>query len=148
MEHLAAADRPFLIGVRHHSPSLAAAIPALLDAARPGVLLVELPADLAEWLPWLAHDDTRAPVALAGSGPHGLGFYPFADFSPELAAIRWAFRSGVPVVAADLPLGHRGWAAEPDAEPDDQPLAAAGAAAHRPGPGLHSLLTRRLTGRP
>lgn len=144
VENLAAADRPFLIGVRHHSPSLAAAIPALLDAARPGVLLVELPADLAEWLPWLAHEDTHAPVALAGSGPHGLGFYPFADFSPELAAIRWAFRSGVPVVACDLPLGHRGWAAEPAAE---APFADSDAA-EPTGPGLHGLLTRRLTGRP
>ncbi|GAA4948173.1 DUF5682 family protein [Yinghuangia aomiensis] len=147
-ERLAAADRPFLIGVRHHSPSLAAAIPALLDAARPGVLLVELPADLAEWLPWLAHEDTRAPVALAGSGPHGLGFYPFADFSPELAAIRWAFRSGVPVVAADLPLGHRGWTAEPDTAPAPLADTDADTAADRTGPGLHGLLTRRLTGRP
>ncbi|MCK1813382.1 DUF5682 family protein, partial [Streptomyces sp. XM4011] len=54
-----------LIGVRHHAPSLAAALPALLDAAGPEVLYVELPADLQDWLPWLAHPETRAPVALA-----------------------------------------------------------------------------------
>jgi hypothetical protein len=35
---------PGLIGVRHHSPALAAAMPRLLAAARPEVLLVELPA--------------------------------------------------------------------------------------------------------
>ncbi|UGQ14645.1 DUF5682 family protein [Yinghuangia sp. ASG 101] len=138
VEHLAAADRPHLIGVRHHAPSLAAAIPGLLDAARPDVLLVELPADLQDWIPWLAHEETRAPVALAGSGAHGLGFYPFADFSPELAAVRWASRHQVPVVACDLPLTHRGWAAAP---PDTAPPT------RRPGPGLHDLLGRTLSGR-
>ncbi|WP_031033707.1 vWA domain-containing protein [Streptomyces sp. NRRL F-5650] len=103
---------PFLIGVRHHAPSLAAAVPALLDGAAPDVLLVELPAEMQEWLPWLGHPETRAPVALAaacaeeGAGP---AFYPFADFSPELAAVRWAFRQGVPVVACDLPLADRSW---------------------------------------
>ncbi|MFD7098725.1 DUF5682 family protein, partial [Streptomyces xanthophaeus] len=35
--------------------------------------------------------------------------YPFADFSPELAAIRWARRSGAAVVCCDLPLGSPGW---------------------------------------
>ncbi|MBA2539664.1 MAG: VWA domain-containing protein, partial [Deltaproteobacteria bacterium] len=37
-----------------------------------------------------------------------LGFYPFADFSPELVAIRWAREHGVPVVAIDLPSAERG----------------------------------------
>ncbi|MFD5314220.1 DUF5682 family protein, partial [Streptomyces ardesiacus] len=109
---LTAASAPFLIGVRHHAPSLAAAVPALLDGAAPDVLLVELPAEMQEWLPWLGHAETRAPVALAaacaeeGAGP---AFYPFADFSPELAAVRWACRQGVPVVACDLPLADRAW---------------------------------------
>ncbi|WP_314411789.1 vWA domain-containing protein [Streptomyces sp. DSM 40484] len=105
---------PCLIGVRHHAPSLAAAVPALLDAAEPDVLLVELPDEMQEWLPWLAHEETRAPVALAaaprdGGGGRGPAFYPFADFSPELAAVRWAARHDVPVVACDLPLADRAW---------------------------------------
>ncbi|MEV5799799.1 DUF5682 family protein [Streptomyces collinus] len=104
---------PYLIGVRHHAPSLAAAVPALLDAAKPDVLLVELPAELQDWLPWLAHEETRAPVALAAAPADGAGgpaFYPFADFSPELVAVRWAARHDVPVVACDLPLADRAWA--------------------------------------
>ncbi|MYW30514.1 DUF5682 family protein, partial [Streptomyces sp. SID2119] len=109
---------PFLIGVRHHAPSLAAAVPALLDAAAPDVLLVELPAEFQPWLGWLAHEETRAPVALAAvpadgpgaGGGQGPAFYPFADFSPELAALRWAARNGVPAVACDLPLADRAWA--------------------------------------
>ncbi|MFF7982500.1 DUF5682 family protein [Streptomyces sp. NPDC007901] len=128
---------PYLIGVRHHAPSLAAAVPELLDTAAPDVLLVELPAELQEWLPWLADEETRAPVALAAApsdGSSGPAFYPFADFSPELAAVRWAARSGVPVVACDLPLADRGWRE--------------GEAAAR-GPGhLSTALRSRLTGRP
>ncbi|WP_181007271.1 DUF5682 family protein, partial [Streptomyces sp. SM1] len=98
---------PYLVGVRHHAPSLAAALPALLDEAEPEVLLVELPAEMQQWLPWLGHEETRAPVALAAVPAGGTGggpaFYPFADFSPELAAVRWAARHDVPVVACDLP---------------------------------------------
>ncbi|WP_443042256.1 vWA domain-containing protein [Streptomyces sp. B21-105] len=105
---------PCLIGVRHHAPSLAAAVPALLDEARPEVVLVELPAEMQEWLGWLGHEETRAPVALAaapgdGRGGAGPAFYPFADFSPELAAVRWAARHGVPLIACDLPLADRAW---------------------------------------
>ncbi|GCD93932.1 vWA domain-containing protein [Embleya hyalina] len=137
---LAASRRPHLIGVRHHAPSLAAAVPALLDEARPDVLLVELPHEAAPWLEWLAHEDTRAPIALAGTGPHGLGFYPFADFSPELAALRWAARNGVPAIPCDLPLGHPGWdrAAGPVADAGDTDTGAGG---------LHAALRDRLTGR-
>ncbi|MGW0980997.1 DUF5682 family protein [Streptomyces xiamenensis] len=106
-----------LVGVRHHAPSLATALPALLDAAEPDVLHVELPADLQDWLPWLADPRTHAPVALAAVPPHhgdaagitGPAFYPFADFSPELVALRWAARRGVPAVAADLPLSDPAW---------------------------------------
>ncbi|MGW2424815.1 DUF5682 family protein [Streptomyces sp. NPDC001709] len=123
---------PYLIGVRHHAPSLAAAVPALLDAAEPDVLLVELPAEMQDWLPWLAHEETSAPVALAAAPEGGAGgpaFYPFADFSPELAAVRWAARHGVPVIACDLPLADRAWAGEagPEGEAEArEPAAKAG----------------------
>ncbi|MFE6286610.1 DUF5682 family protein [Streptomyces sp. NPDC057877] len=134
------ASAPHLIGVRHHAPSLAAAMPALLEQARPDVLLVELPAEMQPWLPWLGHEETRAPVALAaapndGSGS-GLAFYPFADFSPELAAVRWATRHAVPVVACDLPLADGAWRAGRRAT-----------AAPTDGPGLATALRARLTGR-
>ncbi|MER6959409.1 DUF5682 family protein [Streptomyces sp. NPDC000618] len=132
---------PYLIGVRHHAPSLAAAMPALLDEAKPDVLLVELPAELQEWLPWLGHEATRAPVALAaapadGRGGGGPAFYPFADFSPELAAVRWAARHGVPVIACDLPLADRAWGEGREGSAQGESL------------GLTGALRARLTGRP
>lgn len=137
---------PYLIGVRHHAPSLAAVMPELLDAARPEVLLVELPADLQEWLPWLAHADTLAPVALAavpaagGGDGRGPAFYPFADFSPELAALRWAARHGVPVVACDLPLSDPAW--------HERRTPGGRGSSDGEGPGLRDALNARLTGRP
>ncbi|MEV6848219.1 DUF5682 family protein [Actinoplanes sp. NPDC051411] len=106
VERLASDDRVQLIGVRHHSPTLAAAVPALLDAFAPATLLVELPPEMQPWWRWLADPATVAPVALAAASPEGsLAFYPFADFSPELAALRWALRRDVPVICCDLPLG-------------------------------------------
>ncbi|MFI2317237.1 vWA domain-containing protein [Streptomyces sp. CB00072] len=147
---------PFLIGVRHHAPSLAAALPALLDAAAPDVLLVELPAEFQPWLGWLAHEETEAPVALAAvpadgpgsgsAGERGPAFYPFADFSPELVALRWAARNGVPAVACDLPLADRAWAGRGTDIPAHVP-----GADSVPGPGegrgLSDALRSRLTGR-
>ncbi|MET9179591.1 DUF5682 family protein [Kitasatospora aureofaciens] len=143
---------PYLIGVRHHAPSLSAVLPALLDAARPEVVLVELPAEFQPWLDRLADEATEAPVALAAApaGPDDSGrlaFYPFADFSPELVALRWARRNGVEAIACDLPLAHR--TAPGDAAGD-------GARDHRPAegtvegpaaPGVADALRHRLTGR-
>ncbi|MFC7246896.1 DUF5682 family protein [Catellatospora aurea] len=127
---LAGQRDPFLIGVRHHSPALSVVLPDLLDRYAPEALLLELPPELGEWLPWLADPDTTAPVALAGAvGDAGLAFYPFADFSPELAAVRWAHRHGVPVVPCDLPLADRAWheREQPAAGPAGQRLSLAGA---------------------
>ncbi|MFE9880351.1 DUF5682 family protein [Streptomyces sp. NPDC005784] len=107
---LAGSVAPYLLGVRHHSPALAAAVPALLDACGAEVVCVELPADFQSWLTHLAAPGTIAPVALAGAGENGrLGFYPFADFSPELAALRWARERGAEVVCCDLPMSDPRW---------------------------------------
>ncbi|MER7691065.1 DUF5682 family protein [Streptomyces sp. NPDC097610] len=108
LEALAGCREPFLIGVRHHSPALAVAVPGMLSAAAPEVLLIELPEEFAPWLEYLGDPATVPPVALAGSREHGgVVFLPFAEFSPELAAIRWAREAGVPVVPFDLPLAAR-----------------------------------------
>ncbi|MGW1428098.1 vWA domain-containing protein [Streptomyces sp. NPDC002431] len=142
VDALAASRTPYLLGVRHHSPALAAVVPALLDEARPDVVCVELPADFRPWLEHLADPGTVAPVALAGAGEGGrLSFYPFADFSPELAAIRWAAGRGVEVVCCDLPLADPGWSAKepapapgPDGTGTAHP-AAPSDATDTPGPG-------------
>ncbi|MFJ4667349.1 DUF5682 family protein [Kitasatospora purpeofusca] len=145
------APGPFLIGVRHHAPSLSVVVPALLDAARPDVLLVELPTEFQPWLGLLADAATRAPVALAAAPAAdrsddaadggGLAFYPFADFSPELAALRWARRNGVETIACDLPLAVRDRYA--DRGRTDRDSTGPGT----PRPGVADVLRHRLTGR-
>ncbi|WP_240439830.1 DUF5682 family protein, partial [Streptomyces europaeiscabiei] len=128
---LADSAAPYLLGVRHHSPALAAAVPALLDASGAEVVCVELPADFQSWLPHLAAPGTLAPVALAGAGEGGrLGFYPFADFSPELAALRWARERGVEVFCCDLPMSDPAWSADRAEFGAGRP----GADTNRPGP--------------
>ncbi|MFH8448264.1 DUF5682 family protein [Streptomyces fungicidicus] len=107
---------PYLIGVRHHSPALAVAVPPLLDAAGAEAVCVELPAEFQPWLPYLSDPRTVAPVALSGAYEDGrLRLYPLADFSPELAAIRWARDRGAEVICCDLPLAAREWATAPAA---------------------------------
>ncbi|TXL93097.1 DUF5682 family protein [Streptomyces sp. IB2014 016-6] len=155
VDALAASVEPYLLGIRHHSPALAAALPALMDASGAEVVCVELPADFQPWLTHLADRGTVAPVALAGADPDGrLGFYPFADFSPELAAVRWARDHGVEVRCCDLPLSDPGWTATgpdagrdtgPDAAPDDGPDAGPGPG--RPGPAFAAALGSSGTGR-
>ncbi|MCP4659320.1 MAG: hypothetical protein GY856_28250, partial [bacterium] len=127
---------PFLIGVRHHSAVMARAMPELLSAFRADLLLLELPAEFQPWLKWLAHTGTTAPVALAGARgrPSKISFYPFADFSPELAAVRWAEAHGVEIVACDLPIS--AWTESADLDDDSDP--------HDAGAGLTALLHKRL----
>ncbi len=61
MQALLSSRAPFLIGVRHHSAALSRALPAMLDAFAPECLLVELPADLRDWIEHLA-DPQRIDV--------------------------------------------------------------------------------------
>ncbi|MGE0403553.1 MAG: DUF5682 family protein, partial [Kofleriaceae bacterium] len=109
IEELASAKAPWLFGVRHHSPACSIALPPLLAKYKPTALAIEMPADLAPWIEWLGHPDAEAPLAVAAvsEGGDDLGFYPFADFSPELVAIRWARAAEIPVHAIDLPAARR-----------------------------------------
>ncbi len=109
IEELAGAKAPWLFGVRHHSPACSIALPSLLAKLKPTAIAIEMPADLAQWIPWLGHPDAEAPLAIGAvsEGGDDLGFYPFADFSPELVAIRWARTADIPVHAIDLPAARR-----------------------------------------
>jgi hypothetical protein len=105
LKRLAECRAPFLIGVRHHSAAIARVMPRLLADFRPKSVLVEMPPEFRPWLEYLGRGDLEAPVALAACDETRLiSFYPLADFSPELAAIRWAFAENVPVIPCDLGL--------------------------------------------
>lgn len=96
-----------LLGIRHHGPGSARSVLRALDEFDPDVVLVEAPADVVSSLPWIGDPDLVAPVALLGyvaNDPGRALFAPFASFSPEWQAVRWANARHVPVRAIDLPM--------------------------------------------
>ncbi|MFJ4948823.1 DUF5682 family protein [Streptomyces sp. NPDC088760] len=100
---------PLLLGVRHHGPGSARAVRAALDAARPAAVLIEGPPEADALIPLAADPGLRPPVALlahAVDEPGRSAFWPFAEFSPEWVAIRWAVEQGVPARFIDLPATH------------------------------------------
>jgi hypothetical protein len=110
-----------LFPVRHHSPACARGVEAFVRRWRPHALLVEGPRDAQHLVPLLVHPGTRTPVALYATFVEKeprpgeplvrrhAAWYPLADFSPELAAIRAAFEIGVgeEVRFVDLSLAER-----------------------------------------
>lgn len=97
-------------GIRHHGPGSARAVVQELDRQRPDILLVEGPPEADDLVRWVADGGLEPPVALLGyavDDPRRAAFWPFAVFSPEWQAIRWAVRNGVPVRFFDLPYAFR-----------------------------------------
>ncbi|MGW9556179.1 DUF5682 family protein [Nocardiopsis sp. NPDC055551] len=104
-----------VLGVRHHGPGSARAVRAALDEIKPDLVLIEGPPE-ADSITSLV-GGLEPPVALlvhladtpkAGSvrSRQGWGFWPFASFSPEWAALRHAHDNDVPVRFCDLPAAH------------------------------------------
>jgi hypothetical protein len=99
-----------IFGVRHHGPGCARSLRAALAALRPDVILVEGPPDAADVLPLLRQETLKPPVALLvypPEAPHRAAFYPFAVFSPEWQALRFAAEQDIPARFMDLPHWHR-----------------------------------------
>ncbi|CAM5258738.1 hypothetical protein GCM10010329_05370 [Streptomyces spiroverticillatus] len=100
---------PWLLGVRHHGPGSARAVRDALDAARPRAVLIEGPPEADALLPLAADPQMRPPVALLAhvtDDPGRASFWPFAEFSPEWVAVRWALEHGAQVRFIDLPAAH------------------------------------------
>jgi hypothetical protein len=98
-----------LFGIRHHGPGCARSLLAALDALAPDLVLLEMPLEAEPLLAHAAHEAMKPPVALLFHRtdlPEKASFYPFAGFSPEWNAIRWALSRAVPVRCFDLPSAH------------------------------------------
>jgi hypothetical protein len=112
-----------LLGIRHHGPGSARAVLHALEANPPDCLLVEIPADAEDLIKFMAGneaDETGSaelitphpssltpPVAMLIYDPKDLGrasYLPFASFSPEWVAIRFALERNIPVRFMDLPV--------------------------------------------
>ena len=107
-----------LLPVRHHSPACAYHVKRMIDRLRPGVILVEGPDNADPLIPVMVHEDTKAPFAIYYSYHDQAGlisqekehykcYYPFLDYSPELAAFRAGKRLGIRTAFIDLSYGDR-----------------------------------------
>jgi len=99
-----------LYGIRHHGPGSARSLLAALAEQEPDVVLIEGPAEAGGLVALAGEPDMRPPVALLGyvaGQPQSAAFWPFAAFSPEWQAIRYALGAGVPVRFCDLPAAHQ-----------------------------------------
>lgn len=100
---------PHFFGIRHHGPGCARSLVRAFDALQPDCVLIEGPPEGDALLQWMLHEGMQPPVALLSYCPDEPGlavYHPFAVFSPEWQAARWAISAGVPVRFIDLPMTH------------------------------------------
>ncbi|MBB4845375.1 hypothetical protein HNP55_003925 [Paucibacter oligotrophus] len=96
-------------GIRHHGPGCARSLLRALQDFAPELVLVEGPPEGEALLPFVLAPGMRPPVALLSHCPDESRlavYHPFAEFSPEWQALRWAAQQGVPLRFIDLPLVH------------------------------------------
>jgi hypothetical protein len=108
-----------VLGVRHHGPGSARSLRQALASIEPDLVLIEGPPDANALIPLAAHAEMQPPVAILVyriEKPSDSVFYPFADFSPEWQAIRFALERGVPVRFMDWPIAQRLPASETQGE--------------------------------
>lgn len=122
--------RTRIFGIRHHGPGSARSLLWALERFRPDAILIEGPADADPLVAYVAAAGMEPPVALlayAADDPARAAFWPFAVFSPEWQALRYAAEHAVPVHFCDLPAAQT---LALDAEPGDRgdPLAVLAAA--------------------
>lgn len=98
-----------VLGVRHHGPGSARSVAGALADIWPDLVIIEGPPELDQLIPLAADPELVPPVSAlvyVTDEPRGAAFYPFARFSPEWVALRWALQNGVDVRFADLPAAH------------------------------------------
>ena len=100
------------LGIRHHGPGSAYRALRALEAFEPDVLLVEGVEESVGLLAAVLEEEMVPPVAMLLYPKGDLSqcvYYPFAEFSPEWQALRYALSRGdCEVVLMDLPLSY-GW---------------------------------------
>jgi len=95
-----------VLGVRHHGPGSARAVAAALAEYAPDRVLIEGPSDAGALIALVGAAEMEPPVALFAyreQDPQTSAFWPFAAFSPEWSALRYALANDVPVGFCDLP---------------------------------------------
>ncbi|GAB4588529.1 DUF5682 family protein [Nocardia sp. IFM 10818] len=104
--HTTAGAETRIFGIRHHGPGSARSLRLALEKFGPDAILIEGPADADPLIDYVAADGMEPPVALLGyqpDQPAKAAMWPFAMFSPEWQALRYAAENAVPARFFDLP---------------------------------------------
>ena len=112
-----------VLGIRHHGPGSARSLVQALTALRPTIVLIEGPPEANDLIPLVGSPGMVPPVAILvyrPDQPSEAVYYPFAEFSPEWQAIRYALDQAIPARFIDLPVAHH-FATEPAAIPAAPP---------------------------
>ncbi|UYV15926.1 DUF5682 family protein [Porphyrobacter sp. ULC335] len=102
-------SRAHLFGIRHHGPGSAASLVAALDALDPALVLIEGAPEAEPLAGYAALAGMQPPLAILhyqADDPANAIFAPFAEYSPEWQAIRWALARGRPIRFIDWPAAH------------------------------------------
>jgi hypothetical protein len=140
-----------LFPVRHHSPRTSFVLRAMLDRVRPRLVLIEGPEDATP----LIDKETVPPVAILGyraDGTPGSSLWPFASYSPEYVALRWAKENAAEARFIDLTTGQvlarektpkvGAGEAEEDEEPSAPTAAPSPEKNERPEPSTHERIAQ------
>lgn len=95
-----------LFGIRHHGPGSAALLKGALDALDPSCVLIEGPSEGDTLIAHAALPGMKPPLAMmfyAADEAKNAIFSPFAEYSPEWIAMRWALERGREVRFIDWP---------------------------------------------
>ena len=101
--------RIHLFGIRHHGPGSAASLIAALDALDAAMVLIEGAPEAEGLAAYAALEGMQTPLAILhyqADDPANAIFAPFAEYSPEWQALRWALARGRPVRFIDWPAAH------------------------------------------
>jgi hypothetical protein len=97
-----------LFPVRHHSPRTSIVLHRWLEEISPSLVLVEGPEDASHLIAALVDPETAPPIAILGyrtDGTPGSALWPFASYSPEYVALKWAAEKSVESRFIDLSSG-------------------------------------------
>lgn len=98
-----------LLGIRHHGPGSSRHVLEYLKTHTPDLILIEGPSEAEALFPFLQNPELKPPVALLAYQQDltkNAVFYPYAVFSPEWQAMKYAQNNSIPFHFFDLPLTH------------------------------------------
>lgn len=96
-----------IFGIRHHGPGSSKSLIKAFTDWQPDCILIEGAPDADAFIHHVANENLKPPVALLVYNPKNLqqaSYYPFAEFSPEWQAMKFALKHNIRVSFMDLPM--------------------------------------------